>query len=87
MDDFGEEALNINGKRTVRFCMENELLIGNTYCSQKMENRYTLAAEDRNSTRKRCRLRKIWMEKIEGVDTSRGKTLGEMKTLARHREE
>lgn len=47
MGNFGE-TLNINGKRMLEFCIENELLVGNTYYNQKVGIGYNFLAEERN---------------------------------------
>lgn len=49
MGGYGEEILNRNGKRMIEFCIENELLIGNSYWDQRLEERYTFVAIERNA--------------------------------------
>lgn len=46
---YGEETLNRNGRKMLEFCQINELLIGNTFWEQEMDDKYTFIAEERDS--------------------------------------
>lgn len=49
MGTYGEETINRNGAKMIEFCRRNDLIIGNTMWYQKLEDKYSFVAEERNA--------------------------------------
>lgn len=49
LGQFGEKIQNRNGRRMTEFCIANDLIVGNTFWYQPLEEKYTYEADERGA--------------------------------------
>lgn len=88
MGRHGEEIINRNGVKMIRFCQTNDLLIGNSFTQQALQNKYTFVAEGReaksiidyvvHTQQMRQNIKQVWTEQRAEIGTHHRLVMAEM---------